>query len=167
MRKRNTLRLLEGFEKKDDAANRTKDTFEKIRLVLQPLPVGQSNQQLKIEQGEYSLGQIVVPQNFTKTAIKNGNMITQEVSISGRKFPLEDIRKNLLIHHTKYMRLTTDEEFSNMELSEVQQKLRNLGKFSDNSDTLEELLIKLKKWNVPVILHFGMMVRRLETTVTF
>ena len=24
---------MEGFEKKDDAANRTKDTFEKIRLV--------------------------------------------------------------------------------------------------------------------------------------
>ena len=37
MRKRNTLRLLEGFEKKDDAANRTKYTFEKIRLVLQLL----------------------------------------------------------------------------------------------------------------------------------
>ena len=35
MRKRNTLQLLEGFEKKDDAANRTKYTFEKIRLVLQ------------------------------------------------------------------------------------------------------------------------------------
>ena len=87
----------------------------------------------------------MVPQNFTKTAIKDGKIITQEVSISGRKFPLEDIRKNLLIHHTKYMRLTTDEEFSNMELSEVQQKLRNLGEFSDNSETLEELLIKLKK----------------------
>ena len=51
-----------------------------------------------------------------------------------------------------------------MELSEVQQKLRNLGEFSDNSETLEELLIKLKKWNVTVILHFGMMVRRLETS---
>ena len=43
------------------------------------------------------------------------------------------------------MRLRTDEEFSNMELSEVQQKLTNLGEFSDNSETLEELLIKLKK----------------------
>ena len=64
----------------------------------------------------------MVPQNFTKTAIKDGKMITQEVSISGRKFPLEDIRKNLLIRHTKYMRLTTDEEFGNMELNEVQQK---------------------------------------------
>ena len=66
------------------------------------------NLKLKIEQGEYSLGQTVVPQNFTKTAIKDGKMITKEVSISGRKFPLEDIRKNLLIHHTKYMHLTTD-----------------------------------------------------------
>ena len=37
MRKRNTQRLLEGFEKKDDAANRTKDTLEKVGLVLQLL----------------------------------------------------------------------------------------------------------------------------------
>ena len=37
MRKRNTLLLLGEFEKKDDTANRTKDTFEKIRLVLQLL----------------------------------------------------------------------------------------------------------------------------------
>ena len=81
---------------------------------------------LKIEQGEYSLGQIVVPQNFTKTAIKDGKMITEEVSISGRKFPLEDIRKNLLIRHTKYMRLTTNEEFANMEPNEVQKKFKNL-----------------------------------------
>ena len=36
MRKRNTQRLLEGFEKKDDVANRTKDTLEKVGLVLQP-----------------------------------------------------------------------------------------------------------------------------------
>ena len=79
---------------------------------------------LKIEQEEYSLGQIVVPQNFTKTAIKDGKMITKKVSISGRKFFLDDIRKNLLICHSKYMRLTTDEEFANMELNEVQQKLK-------------------------------------------
>ena len=37
MRKRNTQRLLEGFEKKDDVANRTKDTLEKVGLVLQLL----------------------------------------------------------------------------------------------------------------------------------
>ena len=59
------------------------------------------------------------------------------------------------------MRLTTDEEF------EVQQKLKTLGEFSDNSETLEELLIKLKKWTVHVILYFGTMVQQLETTGTF
>ena len=105
----------------------------------------------------------MVPQNFTKTAIKDGRMIAEEVSTSGRKFLLEDIRKNLLIRHTKYMHLTTDEEFANRELNEVQQKLKNLGEFSDNSQTLEELLIKLKKRKVP---HFDTMVRQLETTVT-
>ena len=124
---------------------------------------------LKIEQGEYSLGQIVVPQNFTKTAIKDGKMITEEVSISGRKFaikdgkmiteevpisgrkfPLEDIRKNLLICHANNMHLTTDEEFENMELNEVQQKLKNLREFSENSETLQQLLIKLKNGMYPL-----------------
>ena len=61
------------------------------------------------------------------------------------------------------MHLTTDEEFANRELNEVQQKLKNLGEFSDNSQTLEELLIKLKKRKVP---HFDTMVRQLENTVT-
>ena len=37
MRKRNVLGLLERVEKKDDSANRTKDTFEKLRLVLKLL----------------------------------------------------------------------------------------------------------------------------------
>ena len=37
MWKRNTLLLVEGFENKDDAANTTKDTFEKILLVFQLL----------------------------------------------------------------------------------------------------------------------------------
>ena len=49
-------------------------------------------------------------------------MVTEEVSISGRKFPLKDIRKNLLIRHTRYMRLTTDEELANVELNDVQKK---------------------------------------------
>ena len=105
----------------------------------------------------------MVPQNFTKTAIKDGRMIAEEVSTSGRKFLLEDIQKILPIRHTKYMHLTTDEEFANRELNEAQQKLKNLGEFSDNSQTLEELLIKLKKRKVP---HFDTMVRQLETTVT-
>ena len=66
-----------------------------------------------------SLGQIVDPQNFTETVIKDGKMISQQVSISGRRFPIEDIRKNLLTRHTKYMRKTIDEQFGYMELNEV------------------------------------------------
>ena len=33
----------------------------------------------------------------------------------------------------------------NLKLNEVRQKLKDLGEFSDNSENLEELLIKLKK----------------------
>ena len=61
------------------------------------------------------------------------------------------------------MRLTTHEEFANMELNETQQKLKNLGKFSDINKTLEELLIKLRKME-RVILNFGSMVQQLETS---
>ena len=43
------------------------------------------------------------------------------------------------------MHLTTDGEFANMELNKVQQKLRKLCKFSDNSETLEELLKKMER----------------------
>ena len=59
--------------------------------------------------------------------------------MSGRIFSLENIWKNLLIGHTKYMRLRTDEEFPNNELKKMQQKLKNLAKFSVNSESLEEL----------------------------
>ena len=93
---------------------------------------------------EFSLGQIVVPQNFTETAIKECKIITQQVSIFGRRFSLDNIRKNLLARHTKYMRITIDEEFAYMEPNEAQQKLKILGKFSDNIEIIEELLIKLK-----------------------
>lgn len=55
------------------------------------------------------------------------------------------MQTNVSNRHTKYMRLTTDEEFANVELNEVQQQLKYFGEFSDNSETLEELLIKLKK----------------------
>ena len=42
------------------------------------------------------------------------------------------------------MHITTEEEFAYMGLNAVQQNLKNLGEFSDNIYTLEELLIKLK-----------------------
>ena len=73
-----------------------------------------------MEQMEQTHGQTVVPKIFTKTTIKDGNKITQQVLISGPKFLLEDILKNLLTLHTKCMRLTADEEFANMELNEMQ-----------------------------------------------
>ena len=58
------------------------------------------------------------------------------------------------------MRLTTDEEFANMKLNGVQQKLRKPGEFSDNSETLEELLIKLKNGTYPYFAfwHDGSMI---------
>ena len=71
-------------------------------------------------------------------------MITQQVSIFGWRFSLDNIRKNLLACHTKYMGITIEEEFAYMGLNAVQQNFKNLWEFSDNIEILEELLIKLK-----------------------
>ena len=68
----------------------------------------------KIENGEYSLGETIVPQSFTKTFVKDGKIKTEEMSVSGRKFSLIQIRKDLLQKHSHYMRLKTGEEFSKM-----------------------------------------------------
>ena len=68
----------------------------------------------KIENGEYTLGETIVPQTFTKTFVKDGKIKTEEMSVSGRKFSLIQIRKDLLQKHSHYMRLTTGEEFSKM-----------------------------------------------------
>ena len=48
----------------------------------------------KIDQGIYYLAQLIVPQKFEKTLLRNCKIITEEVSILGRKFALT---KDLLI----------------------------------------------------------------------
>ena len=51
------------------------------------------------------------------------------MSVSGRKFSLIQIRKDLLQKHSYYMRLTTGEEFSKMEKKDLIKILKNIGEF--------------------------------------
>ena len=69
------------------------------------MPVDKSNKEViqllnsKIDPGIYSLGQRIVPRKFEKILLRNEKIITEEVSILGRKFALTKIREDLLINH--------------------------------------------------------------------
>ena len=98
----------------------------------------------KIDQGIYYLAQLIVPQKFEKTLLRNCKIITEEVSILGRKFALT---KDLLINHKEYMRLTSDQEFSKFTKEEVTEKLLEIGELNESEELLsfKELLKKLKQ----------------------
>ena len=98
--------------------------------------------------GWYSLGETIVPQTFTRTFVKDGKIKSEERSVSGRKFSLIQIRKDLLQKHSDYMRLTTDEEFSKMEKKDLIEILKNIGEFDakGNEKSFKDLLTKVKKF---------------------
>ena len=109
------------------------------------MPVEETNNEVmellhkKIENGEYTLGETIVPQTFTKTFVKDGKIKTEEMSVSGRKFSLIQIRKDLLQKYSHYMRLTTGEEFSKM----AKKILSNIGEFDVKEN---EKVRKVKKF---------------------
>ena len=69
---------------------------------------------------ELSLGRPCVPYTITKFAAKDGGVERVQLTITGRKFPLLEIRKQLLAKHEKYMRLNTDTEIESMTFNDLQ-----------------------------------------------
>ena len=65
------------------------------------MPVEKTNSEVmellhkKIKNGEYSLGETIVRQTFTKTFVEDGKIENEEISVSSRKFSLIQIRKDL------------------------------------------------------------------------
>ena len=97
------------------------------------MPVDESNEEVterlreKIKNGEYTIGELIVPQKFITTLC--GNRIeNEEVEISGRKIDITYIRKKLLEKNEKFMRKRSDEVFDNMGRESI---IENLQKFSE------------------------------------
>ena len=61
------------------------------------MPVEKTNSEVmellhkKIKNGEYSLGETIVRQAFTKAFVNDGKIKSEEISVSGRKFSLIQI----------------------------------------------------------------------------
>lgn len=67
-----------------------------------------------IESGKLSLGLPCVSYKLVRYTPKDGQLEKHEVTVTGRKFPLTEIRRKLLAKHERYMRLQTDEEIEAM-----------------------------------------------------
>ena len=102
----------------------------------------------KIKKGIYHTGNLIVPQKYEKVLLKNGQLLTEEMQVSGRKIPVRKIRTTILQKQEKYMRVRTDSEFNIMSREQIITGLKNINEFeiNDENSSLKELLKKLSKY---------------------
>ena len=115
------------------------------------LPTPQTNDDLKkdlklrIESGQYTVGEIIVPKKYEKLVVdKEGNVKMEEFVVEGRKRPLEEIRKKTLVKHKQFIRQYGDEHYDEMTRLDVSNRLDNLGEL-DDGEGLMAMREKLKK----------------------
>lgn len=75
-----------------------------------------------VESGEIHLGGACSPQKLPKYSMANGNVEMMEVSIQGRKIPMQDIRQRLLKKQERYMHLFSDETIDTLHAAVTQHK---------------------------------------------
>ena len=110
-----------------------------ISVPSTPIPEVVKNEWKKlIDDGEISLGRPCVPYNMVQYATKDGELEKRELTIVGRKFPLLQIRQDLLSKHEKYMRLTTNVEIESMTYSDLSSTLSQYN-YEVSTETLTEL----------------------------
>ena len=82
---------------------------------------------IKIQKGEYTIGELVVPRKYEKLVLdKNGNVVRTEFVVEGRKQPLDEIRKKMIEKHRVYMRQHPDTFYDNISRLEVAERLKEL-----------------------------------------
>ena len=114
-------------------------------------PVEETNESLQkqlkesIEKGTYIIGDLIVPQSFEMTKIRNNKIVVEDVTIHGRKIPMAKIRPKMLDEHLCYMRLKTDNDFQNLTGDEIINELKCLGELPNDDSLLNKTLLnKLK-----------------------
>ena len=106
----------------------------------------------KIANGEYRLGEIVAPKTYQKLTLDSDGTLKKECfTVSGRKIPLLEIRKNLLAEHEEMglVRDHSEAHYEAMTYEELEIRLKEIGEFKEGPDgdrTREELVNSLKHW---------------------
>ena len=120
-------------------------TCQEISIPCLPTPkaVKQEKQAL-IESGEFTLGEPCTPHTVLKSIVTpDGEVKTVEVNLVGRKIPLTDLRKSLLLKYEKYMRLNTDAEILHMTEEQILNLFSIAHHYPPSGSSLEQLRSEL------------------------
>ena len=100
---------------------------------------------LKIQNGYYTVGEIIVPKEYEKLVIdKDGNVKRETFIVEGRKRPLDEIRMKTMKKHKEFTRHHPDQHYDEMSRLDVSTRLSELGEF-DDGEGLTVMRQKLKK----------------------
>ena len=100
---------------------------------------------LKIQNGQYTVGELIVPKKYEKFVLdKDGNVKKEEFIIEGRKRPLDEIRQKTLMKHKDYTRQHPEHYYDDMSRIDVSNRLSELNEF-DDGEGLTVMRRKLKK----------------------
>ena len=100
----------------------------------------------KVKSGEIEIGVSIVQREYQKLALnKNGDVVTQTITVHGRKHPLSKLRKKLFKKYHKYMRLNNDAYFDNLTNEELFKRLSLIGEV-DLNENVNDLKQKLKNY---------------------
>ena len=106
---------------------------ENYMVVKSPcLPCLQSLRNM-VESGQLSLGIPCAPFTFTHYTVHSGELVQQDKTIYGRKFPLKELFEKLLRNQEPFMCLSTDEEIRQMSLEDLHSILHNRGEGIDST----------------------------------
>ena len=74
----------------------------------------------EIQEGKYSLGELIVPIKFKKISVsKDGDLTEDYFYVRGRKTPLHVIRQNLYKSHKPYYRIKSNSELDEMNVEDI------------------------------------------------
>lgn len=112
------------------------------------LPVEATNEELtqtlkqKIINNEYKLGDLIVPQQFERVVLRNGQIYNETVEVAGRKMSLFDIRRDMLHKHKQYMKLFDDCSLENLQTPQLMEMLENVHEntiFSSKAELIQKI----------------------------
>ena len=100
--------------------------------------------QALLASGKLSIGEPCSPYLLTKYIVTNdGEVVTNQVELHGRKIPLYELRQKLLIQQENYMKLMTDNEIKNLSKEEILKEMSDVHHKPNQDSTTEDLRFQL------------------------
>ena len=135
-------------QRQQRALRRSKKKFRGKRLSMpMPPPANKERKKLqeRIENGEFTLGNRVVEQEYTTYKVTpDSNLIATTTKYFARKISIKDIREKLLSKHEALGVIRANDDLSNLTRSQLEHKLIQLGEKVNNELCDEDLRERLQ-----------------------